>query len=231
MAAGMKMLPEAGFFSRMSQEIRQIYSRLPMRKNIFGKWRMNISKVKAMAYRKSLVSVLSVVLVLTFSCTKEEIKSQYSRQEQNIETFVNSTLSSIDTSYVVRNRGVDRLVIVPGAGDSLERSGTVSFYYAGYVLSSSSISSSTLFSTNRRDVALAADWTVSDSTAFDIRTLNLAESDLVDGLKYGLEGVKGGQECYILFSGKYGFGKKSLGTIPANAALAYHVWVESISNE
>jgi FKBP-type peptidyl-prolyl cis-trans isomerase len=58
-----------------------------------------------------------------------------------------------------------------------------------------------------------------------------SEGELVDGLRRGLPGVKAGDECYILFSGKYGFGDRILGTIPANAALAYHIWVQSISNE
>ena len=61
--------------------------------------------------------------------------------------------------------------------------------------------------------------------------LNLGEDELVEGLRNGLRGVRGGEECYILFSGKYGFGKKAFGTIPANSALAYHVWVESVSND
>ena len=35
----------------------------------------------------------------------------------------------------------------------------------------------------------------------------------------------------ILFSGKFGFGNKMIGIIPANSALAYKIWVISISNE
>ena len=171
------------------------------------------------------------LLIWAASCSKEERKSQLSRQETNIESFINNMLSSVDTAYVVRNSGVDRLVIVPGEGDSLDASGTVSFYYAGYVMNSSTISNSNLFATNSPDIAESVSWEVSDTTAFDIKTLNLADAELVEGLKRGLVGTRGGQECYILFSGKYGFGKKTLGTIPANAALAYHVWVESITIE
>ena len=47
----------------------------------------------------------------------------------------------------------------------------------------------------------------------------------------GLYGVKAGQECYILFNGKYGFGNKPVGTVSANAALLYHIWVQSIQNQ
>jgi FKBP-type peptidyl-prolyl cis-trans isomerase len=74
-------------------------------------------------------------------------------------------------------------------------------------------------------------WAVSDSSIFKIAMVRPSEGELVDGLRRGLPGVKAGDECYILFSGKYGFGDRILGTIPANAALAYHIWVQSISNE
>ena len=175
--------------------------------------------------------ILAIFVLAVFSCTKEEAKTRYSRQEQNIESFVNSILSSVDTAYVVHNAGSSRVVVVPGDGDSLSTDGTVSFYYAGYVLKNSRLSSSDLFATNDKDIATAAGWTLSDDSAFEIKTLNVGADGLVTGLRHGLEGVKAGQECYILFSGKYGFGKHQSGTIPANAALAYHIKVESISNE
>lgn len=181
---------------------------------------------------KALAAVLAVVSVAVApSCSKESYKNAIAKQETNIESYVNSMLSKDESYYLVMNKGVDRLVLTEGEGDSLTAGGTVSFYYAGYVMTSSSISDGNLFVTNKKDLAESLSWELSDSTGFDILTLKLDESGLVDGLRYGLEGVKGGQECYILFSGKYGFGKRPLGTIPANASLAYHVWVESISND
>ena len=79
--------------------------------------------------------------------------------------------------------------------------------------------------------AKSADWDTADEEKFAIKTITLSEAGLIDGLKKGLVGVMGGEECYILFSGKYGFGDRQLGTIPANSGLVYHIWVESISNE
>ncbi len=181
---------------------------------------------------KSLAAAVAVLsLVWAASCSKEEYKNTLAKQETNIESYVNSMLGRDTAYYLVRNKGVDRLVVNAGEGDSLKSDGTVSFYYAGYVMTGSSISGSNLFATNRKDLAESESWNLSDTTALDILTLKLDSSGLVDGLRYGLEGVRGGQECYILFSGKYGFGKRPLGTIPANASLAYHIWVESISNE
>ena len=178
---------------------------------------------------KLLVALIALVMV--FACSKEEVKLRYSRQEQNIESFVNSTLKSVDTAYVVYNKGVTRLVVVPAEAPSLSVNGTVSFHYAGYVLSGTSVNASDMFATNSEEVAKGSGWTLSDDSVFEPKTVKLSESGFVKGLKYGLEGVKAGQECYILFSGKYGFGKRELGTIPANSALVYRIWVESITND
>ena len=61
--------------------------------------------------------------------------------------------------------------------------------------------------------------------------MNMADDELIEGLKNGLMGVKSGEECQILFSGKYGFGKKPFGIIPANSALLYEIWVVAVSND
>ena len=53
----------------------------------------------------------------------------------------------------------------------------------------------------------------------------------MEGLAAGLEGVQPWDEGYILFTGKYGFGKSERGTIPARSALAYYYLIENISNE
>lgn len=172
-----------------------------------------------------------IVLCLTFACSKESVRTKFSTQETGIETYLKNQLSSRPDAFVVRRGGVQRLVLTEGSGDSLRANGNIAFEWAGYVMNGSSFSNSSLFGTNSKEIATSAGWTLSDSTIYCIEMLNLGEADLVPGLKSGLQGVKGGEECVILFSGEYGFGDKSFGTIPANAALAYHIWVESISNE
>jgi FKBP-type peptidyl-prolyl cis-trans isomerase len=176
-------------------------------------------------------SILSAVAVLSLSCTKESIKTMYTTQEGWIESFITNVTSSDEDAYVVGNKGSQRVVVTEGEGEAVNGKGTISFYYAGYVLKSSTVSASNLFATNNEDIATQASWSTSSEDQFDVLTINLSEADLVEGLKNGLEGVKGGEECYILFSGKYGYGKRPLGTIPANAALVYHIWVESTSND
>ncbi len=181
--------------------------------------------------RISLFAAAVISAAALLSCTKESIKTMYSTQEGWIESFLSSQTSALENARIVSNKGSQRLVVSEGQGQELDKDGTISFYYAGYVLKGSTISAANLFATNNEDIAKAASWSTNSDDQFGILTLNLSETELVEGLKNGLMGVKGGEECYILFSGKYGFGKKPLGTIPANAALAYHIWVESTSNE
>jgi len=177
------------------------------------------------------ISACLFAAAILLSCTKESYKETWTKQETYIENFLTNQQNANEDYYVVSNSGSERLVVAEGSGEELAKDGTVSFYYAGYVLTGASVSNSNLFATNREATADAASWSVTDSTAYQICTVKLSESGFVEGLKNGLLGVKGGEECYILFSGQYGFGKRALGTIPANSALAYHIWVESISNE
>lgn len=177
------------------------------------------------------IFLLAAFLPLSLSCEKESVKEALTKQEKDIETYISNEIKSNPSYKVIYEKGSNRLVTKEGAGEALAPNGTISFYYAAYTFPSSSISLQNLFSTNKESVALAAKWELTDKKALEIKTMNLSESSLVTGLRNGLAGVKGGEECVILFSGKYGFGNSSLGTIPANSALAYQIWVESISNE
>lgn len=174
---------------------------------------------------------IAVLALLAAGCSRSDIESQYASQETRIENFLNAQLAANENAYTVSNGGVERLVLVDGSGEELESGGTVSFYWAGYVLNGNNLNSSNLFSTNVEELASAAGWDTSDSADYVIRTLDLSETGLIKGLQKGIQGVRGGEECIILFSGKYGYGNRSLGTIPANAALAFHLWVESVSND
>ncbi|MCQ2133437.1 MAG: FKBP-type peptidyl-prolyl cis-trans isomerase [Bacteroidales bacterium] len=182
-----------------------------------------------MARSIRIASALAAAL-LALSCGKESDKLTYSNQETRIEEFVKAQIRSNESAYTVSNNGSIRLVLTEGSGEELRKGGTISFYYAGYVMTGSSISSSNLFATNDESLAKAAGLPTEDG-ACEILTINLGETDLVEGLADGLLGVKGGEECIILFSGRHGYGNKNLGTIPAKSALAYRIWVESISND
>lgn len=172
---------------------------------------------------------LILLLALT-SCMGQSLQQVYDAQEKKIDSFV--TAQTKNEERVEYQDGTVRVVVAEGTStDVLSPGGTVSFYYAGYVLSGSAVSASSLFATNRQEVADAAGWNLSDESIYAVETVSLSEDNLIEGLKRGLPGVKEGEECYILFTGKYGYGKKAAGTIPAKSALVYHIWVESISND
>lgn len=182
-----------------------------------------------MNFLKTIYSLAAAVSVL--SCTSESIKNTYAGQESRIEAFIQKQLNAVENSYVVSNSGSERIVLVPGEGDGLTEDGTVSFRYAGYVFNSGNLSASNLFATNDRQTAEEAGWSLDIENPYEPVTVRLSGAGFVKGLKNGLLGVRTGEESIILFSGKYGFGGKALGTIPANAAIAYRIRVESVENE
>lgn len=174
--------------------------------------------------------IFTVLCISSVSCVKQKLETTYNSQENRIDQYIekNST-SGEETRRVVYNDGAARLIFKEGDGDELSSNGNIAFYYAGYVFTGS-LNKSNLFTTNHKESAAEAGWTLTDEDS-KVLTINIKEYELIPGLKNGLIGVKGGEECQILFTGKYGFGKKAFGTVPANSALIYKIWVESVSND
>lgn len=173
---------------------------------------------------------LVFMCIASVSCVKQKLESTYNSQENRIDQYIEKNrISGTDTLRVVYNGGASRLVTKEGNGPELSADGNIAFYYAGYTFSGS-ISNSNLFSTNHLQTATQAGWTLTEEDAKAL-SINMNDYKLLPGLKSGLTGVKGGEECQILFTGKYGFGNKAFGIIPANSALVYKIWVESISND
>ena len=162
------------------------------------------------------------------SCGKNE-NDVYGQQEKNIESIVKSLTEQNAEATVDYLDGSIRVTVASGDGEALKDGGTVTFKYAGYQISGSSLSAGNLFITNDKDFAESSNWTVSDSTIFKTDTFLFNDDNFVKGLKTGMEGVKAGDECYVLFSGKYGFGKHTTGIVPGNSALAYHLWINGVS--
>ena len=180
---------------------------------------------------RNRLAILMVFLagMVSVSCVKEKLELTYNNQEASISKYIESALGKDEKCTVVNNGGSNRLTLVQGEGEELKANGSLTFYYAGYTFSGS-VSPANMFTTNREASANDAGWNLTDGE-YDALTLNLKDDRLIPGLKKGLEGVKAGEECEIIFSGKYGFGNKTFGMIPANSALLYKIWVVSISNE
>jgi FKBP-type peptidyl-prolyl cis-trans isomerase len=171
--------------------------------------------------------IITILCMLAFSsCVKSKLEVTYNSQESKIESYI---ASKGDTYRSTRNGGANRLVLKEGEGEELQRNGFVSFYYAGYKFTGS-FSSGNLFVTNHQATAEQSGWNLTDAD-YQIYEINLGDARLIPGLKDGLLGVKAGEECEILFSGKYGFGNEKFGIIPANSALLYKIWVVGVAND
>lgn len=173
---------------------------------------------------------LCVPLVLLCACGKSSLETTFANQSTKIDSYVTKQMESHSEYRVVYEEGVVRMIIAEGEGEELAKGGKVTFYYAGYNFNNSSLTAASMFATNDADAAGAANWNLSDSTLFVPATITLGKDKIVKGLEIGLAGVKPGEDSYIFFSGKYGFGKNQLGTIPANAAICYHIRIEEVEN-
>ena len=172
--------------------------------------------------------IITVLCALALSsCVKSKLEVTYNSQESKIESYI---ASKGDTYRSIRNGGANRLVLKEGEGEELQGNGFVSFYYAGYTFKGSSVSASNLFATNHQETAESANFSLTDPD-YSLYEVNIAEAEMLEGLKNGLIGVQAGETCEILFTAKYGYGNKTFGIIPANSALLYKIWVIGVSNE
>lgn len=204
---------------------------------------------------KNKIILLLILCMSAASCVKDKLEETYSKQETQIDTYLtknrvvkrdsiqiiitpnaddptknDTTKVKVeweDTLDVVYNNGAARLIKTEGTGPELTENGAVSFYYAGYIFSSSP---STLFATNHRETAEGAKFELTDAD-YELIEADMTKARMIDGLRNGLIGVRSGEECEIVFSGKYGFGDEIFGTIPVNSALLYKIWVVGVSNE
>jgi len=181
---------------------------------------------------KTLPAYLYLMLILVgfCSCTKETRDLRYAQQEEKISAYVEQYQKDHEEAEIIYNEGSVRIIFSEGSGPELTARGKATVNYAGYDFSSGNISTSTMFVTNSMDVASSSSWSLSDTSLFVPMEIDLTDKTVIKGLRNGLSGVTEGEECMILFSGRYGFGKEKIGTIPADAALAYHIWVQSIEN-
>lgn len=204
---------------------------------------------------RNKIILLLILCMAAGSCIKDKLEETYSKQETQIDTYITKnrvvkrdsiqitvtpnaddpTINDTtkvkvtweDTLDVAYNKGAARLIRTEGTGEQLTEKGAVSFYYAGYVFTTSP---STLFATNHKDTATGAKFELTDAD-YEIFEADMTKTDMLEGLRNGLTGVRSGEECEIIFSGKYGFGDEIFGTIPVNSALLFKIWVVGVSNE
>ena len=183
--------------------------------------------------KSSVILLVCLTLSGVAACSRESLKATYDKQVTFIEGFISAQMKADTNATLVHNGKAYRLTLhdtldrVLGPRESLLDGGKVSLYYACYTLTGSSLSAGNLVATNVKDIARQAGWNLSDTLRYKLDTLTL-DNTLVRGLADGLAGVQPGDEGYILFTGKYGYGKTERGTIPALSALAYYILIEEI---
>ncbi len=183
--------------------------------------------------KRTVLIFLSLALA---ACAKESLQATYDKQTSYIEGFLSTQMQRDPTATLLIRDGVyrlnmhDTLDATLHRTDSLHVGGKVALYYGCFTLTGNTVSSSNLVATNLKELAIQAKWNLTDTTRYKLDTLRLG-ADLVPGLRNGLLGVQAGDQGYILFTGKYGYGNTERGTIPAKSALAYQIWIESVKNE
>ena len=201
-----------------------------------------------MKIKAETVLLAIIACILTSSCIKEKLETTYKKQDTQIDSYLtknntakrDSTIiyedgSTKDTTWtdtlkIQYNKGTARLVKKEGSGPALAENGAVSFYYAGYIFKGSGASGSNLFATNHQVTAERSNFILTDPD-YSLFEANMMETEMLEGLRNGLIGVRAGEECEIVFNAKYGYGNRTFGIIPANSALLYTIWVVGVSND
>lgn len=170
--------------------------------------------------KKILLTAVAITLVIV-SCQKQDNENTYVSQEQSIDSYVTGLVST-NGYKVVRLNGSNRVIVKSSAAaDSLETGDSLYFHYSGYVFSSGK---GDLFVTNDTAVARVNNF-VTDGAA---KKVVLGNDGLISGLHNGLHGVKTGEECYIVFSGKYGYGNSVMFNLSKLTPLLFDITVDKV---
>lgn len=147
-----------------------------------------------------LIALLSLFAMT--SCQGEKLLT-LTKQEEQIDAYISSTYPD---NEVLRQDGVNRVIIAPGSGPEAAIGDSVKFIYEAYVFAGSPAG---LF------------WK-------DSANVLLGSRDLVEGLNLGMNGMRLGEQSIILFSAKYGFYDQNTGIVPSMSALMYNVLLTGI---
>lgn len=151
---------------------------------------------------KRLFLIVSIA-VLAGSCSSE-YQTTLVDQEGFIDKYITSQFAD---NTVIRNEGVNRVIIKEGKGQTIEKGDRVSFYYAGYVLTAQG--PSLIFATDRT-------------------TATIGDGALIKGLDIGLVGARNGEESLLIFTADYGYGKNSVNIVPEASALLFQTVVTNV---
>lgn len=157
-------------------------------------------------------------MLLAFSCTKEDRENTMTKQEEAIDSYI----SSLQGMEVVRNGGSNRVVVEAGSGEEgVVKGDSLYIRYAGYT-----------FARGKGELLITNDAVIAMENGFPCMEaplkMRLGSGGIIKGLELGLNGVKEGEHCYVIFSAKYGYGNIQVYNVPKLTPLFYEVWVDKV---
>ncbi|MBR5735863.1 MAG: FKBP-type peptidyl-prolyl cis-trans isomerase [Bacteroidales bacterium] len=147
---------------------------------------------------------LAIAIVSVSACTLEDKISLCVTQEENIESYIANKYA--DSTVVVSEHGISRVVMVHGIGNPAQAGDSVLFSYQGYTFENGPGNQ-------------FAEGTVKS---------RLGNGSLLSGLDEGMAGMMRGEEAYIIFSARYGFFDQAAGSVVPMTPLIYYVKLEDI---
>ena len=160
-------------------------------------------------------------LMLGCFCTKQDLETQLTRQEKDIDTFI----GKLTKDTVIYRSAASRVVLKQGIGDTLASGDSVYFYYAAYIFSSAGTNGS-LFAAHPPD-SVDIKWLLSEWPD-DYGSNTVGTGYYFSGLDAGLTGMRTQEHAYILCTSKYGFGNSQMGIIPKMSPLLFELWIDRI---
>lgn len=151
---------------------------------------------------KYLISLVGAVLAV--SCSTD-YKEELVKQEGYIDQYIHSAFPECE---VVRNNGVNRVIVSAGTDPVLAKGDSAYIIYEGHAFDGGS--------------------PVKEAFTVDSTFVRIGHNDLIKGLDDGLQGAKLGETAALLFSAKYGYGKDRVGLVPETSALMFLVQVQAI---
>ena len=153
--------------------------------------------------RKNRYNLILLALLLT-ACKPESHKEQLLRQEQAIENYINRMISqgAIDSSRVMYNDGVYRLMLIEGTGEGASSGDSVIFHYWASVFNSNQYY---------------------DSTGQHPERAILGLGHYINGLEKGLSGMKINEYAEILLTGEQAYGNINMGILPPYTPVKFEI--------
>jgi FKBP-type peptidyl-prolyl cis-trans isomerase FkpA len=165
-------------------------------KFFINEWLQNLSLATEMTSSMRLLIFIPVLLILFFSCKKDDEQSQTEKDEQ----IINDYLNEHGLSATRHSSGLYYIIMNEGSGNHPTLNSTIIVQYKGYLTNG----------------------TVFDKTE-PSQSATMQLSGLIRGWQIGVPLLKPGGEGLFLIPSALGYGSQPTGSIPANSVLIFEI--------